>query len=53
LKPFKVEPFLQKLDHCRFEVGYYDENKNPIFTQLDKFQEFDKEFLNKVRVVIV
>jgi len=28
-------------------VGYYDKEKNPIFTQIDGFQGFDKEFFAK------
>ena len=47
LKPFEIKPFLKKLDHCRFEVGYYDKDKKPIFTQIDDFNGFDKEFFEK------
>jgi len=47
LTPFKVQPFLETLDHCRFNVGYYDKDKKPIFTQIDEFKGFDKEFSAK------
>jgi two-component system OmpR family sensor kinase len=46
-KPFKLKPFLEKLDHCRFDVGYYDKDKKPIFTQIENFKGFDKEFFEK------
>ena len=44
MKAFTLKPFLKKLDHCRFDVGYYDKDKKPIFTQIDDFKGFDKEF---------
>lgn len=47
LKPFKLKPFLKNLDHCRFDVGYYDKDKKPIFTQIDDFKGFEKEFFAK------
>ena len=47
LKPFEVKPFLKKLDHCRFDVGYYDKDKQPIFTQIDDFEGFEEEFFAK------
>lgn len=46
-KPFKLKPFLEQLDHCRFDVGYYDKDKNPIFTQIENFKGFDKGFFEK------
>jgi peptide methionine sulfoxide reductase MsrB len=46
-KPFKLKPFLEKLDHCRFDVGYYDKDKKPIFTQIENFKGFDQEFFEK------
>lgn len=36
--------FLQNLKHCRFDVGYYDKNKKPIYTEIDAFDAFDKDF---------
>ena len=47
LKPFDLKPFLKTLDHCRFDVGYYDKDKKPIFTQIDEFKGFKKEFFTK------
>ncbi len=36
--------FLQHLKHCRFEVGYYDVNEKPIYTEIEYFNDFDGEF---------
>jgi len=47
LKPFTLKPFLKNLDHCRFNVGYYDKDQKPIFTQIDDFKGFEKEFFAK------
>ena len=47
LNESELKQFLKKLDHCRFDVGYYDKNKNPIFTQIEDFNGFDKEFFTK------
>jgi two-component system OmpR family sensor kinase len=47
LDAFALKQFLTKLDHCRFDVGYYDKNRKPIFTQIEDFNEFDKEFFTK------
>jgi len=47
LKPFELKPFLKNLDHCRFDVGYYDKDKKPIFTQIDNFKGFEKAFFEK------
>jgi len=46
-KPFELKPYLEKLDHCRFNVGYYDKDKRPIYTQIEDFKGFDKEFFVK------
>lgn len=47
LEPFKLKPFLKGLDHCRFDVGYYDKDKKPIYTQIDDFDGFEKDFFAK------
>lgn len=39
--------FLQNLKHCRFEAGYYDENKKPIYTEIESFSNFDESFFEK------
>ena len=36
--------FLQDLKHCRFEVGYYDKNEKPIYTEIEHFDTFDEDF---------
>lgn len=36
--------FLKELKHCRFQVGYYDKDKNPIYTEIKNFKAFDKPF---------
>ena len=36
--------FLQKLKHCRFNVGYYDEDRKEIFTEIKDEIKFDKDF---------
>ena len=47
LKPFNKIDFLKKLKHCRFEAGYYDENKHPIYTEIEKVDRFDTDFFVK------
>ncbi len=37
-------PYLKQLNECRFEVGYYDKKRQPIYTQIDLFRNFDQEF---------
>jgi len=36
--------FLRDLKHCRFEVGYYDKNEKPIYTEMEHFDTFDEDF---------
>jgi two-component system OmpR family sensor kinase len=36
--------FLKKLKHCRFNVGYYDEDRKAIFTEIKDEIKFDKDF---------
>jgi two-component system OmpR family sensor kinase len=36
--------FLKELKHCRFEAGYYDKDKNPIYTEIKNMKTFDKPF---------
>lgn len=47
LKPFDKTKFLQNLKHCRFQAGYYDENKKPIYTEIDEVGRFDTDFFVK------
>ena len=39
--------FLESLKHCRFDVGYYDRDKDPLFTEIDDVARFDKDFYVK------
>ncbi len=39
--------FLKNLKLCRFQTGYYDKNKKPIYTELDDFEVVDKDFFIK------
>jgi len=39
--------FLKKLKLCRFQVGYYDKDKRPIYTELGDFEVTDKDFFIK------
>jgi len=36
--------FLEKLKHCRFKVGYYDEDRKAIFTEIKDDIKFKKDF---------
>jgi len=36
--------FLKNLKHCRFKVGYYDEDRKPIYTEIGDRIKFDKDF---------
>ncbi len=47
LQPFNKTYFLKNLKHCRFDAGYYDVNKNPIYTEIDKVPRFDTDFFIK------
>jgi len=47
LKAFNKTKFLQNLKHCRFQVGYYAENKKPIYTEIDEVGRFDTDFFVK------
>ena len=38
---------MKKLKHCRFQAGYYDKDKKPIYTEIENMQNFDKEFFIK------
>lgn len=36
--------FLKGLKHGRFQAGYYDKNKKPIYTEIKNMKTFDKPF---------
>ena len=39
--------FLKELKHCRFQAGYYDRDKKPIYTEINDFKATDKDFFIK------
>lgn len=41
---FNIENFLATLKHCRFNVGYYDKEEFPLFTEIDNVSRFDTDF---------
>jgi len=47
LESFNKTSFLKHLKHCRFAVGYYDEYKKPIYTEIDNVSRFDTDFFIK------
>jgi two-component system OmpR family sensor kinase len=47
LIPFHKTNFLKNLKHCRFKAGYYDENKKPLYTEIEKVGRFDTDFFVK------
>ena len=42
-----LETFLKDLKHCRFQVGYYDDHKKPIYSQIDDTVGMDNQFYIK------
>ena len=44
-----LEKFLKDLKHCRFQVGYYDDHKKPIYSEIDDTVGMDNEFYIKER----
>ena len=47
MKNKEVSPpqdFLKTLKHCRFQVGYYDKDKKPYYTEINKVKRFDTDF---------
>lgn len=44
---FDVMEYLEKLDLCRFDVGYYDNSQDSIFTQIEDFDDFEENFFVK------
>lgn len=39
--------FLKALNHCRFEVGYYDGNKKPLYSEIDSVTNFEEVFYSE------
>lgn len=44
LKNFNLKSFLKELKHCRFDVGYYDSDHKPFYTEIESVSKFDEEF---------
>ncbi len=44
---FHKTNFLKNLKHCRFKVGYYDENQKPLYTEIKNVGRFDTTFFIK------
>ena len=44
LTHFNRGNFLKELKHCRFQVGYYSKNKNPLYTEINDVNRFDTDF---------
>ncbi|MEA2046857.1 MAG: HAMP domain-containing sensor histidine kinase [Campylobacterota bacterium] len=44
LKSFDSVTFLKALKRCRFEAGYYDKEKKPVYTEIDHVRRFDTDF---------
>ena len=41
---FNVKHFLETLKHCRFQVGYFDKDRFPLYTEISKVKKFDTDF---------
>ena len=39
--------YLKNLKRCRFDIGYYDDQKKSIYSEIPKFEAFDNNFLVK------
>ena len=39
--------YLKNLKHCRFEIGYYDDQQRSIYSEIPKFEAFKDSFLVK------
>ena len=44
MKVTERNAFLKTLKHCRFKVGYYDEDGKPIYSEISEPVKFDREF---------
>jgi two-component system OmpR family sensor kinase len=44
---FDRNQFLKHLKHCRFKAGYYNQKKEPLYTEIDNVAHFDKDFFVK------
>lgn len=47
LKELEKITFLKNLKHCRFQVGYYDTNEKPLYSEIKEKISFEKDFVEK------
>jgi len=38
------DEFLKQLNHCRFSVGYYNKDREVIYSEIENFKDFNKSF---------
>lgn len=38
------EHYLKNLKHCRFDIGYYDDKKRDLYSEIPQFTRFDQAF---------
>lgn len=43
-QPFDRMKYLEKLDLCRFDVGYYDTSQKQIYSEIEGFGSFSEQF---------
>jgi len=41
---FNERAFLKALNHCRFDVGYYDKDEFSLYTEIPEVERFDNDF---------
>lgn len=41
---FDIKAYLETLKHCRFQVGYYDKDEFPLYTEIEDVERFDTDF---------
>ena len=46
-KEIDRDHYLKNLKHCRFEIGYYDDQQRSIYSEIPKFDAFDDNFFVK------
>jgi len=44
LGTFDIKDYLSRLKHCRFEVGYYDKDEFPLYSEIEEVDRFDTDF---------
>ncbi len=41
---FDLRDYLKTLKHCRFQVGYYDKKRRPVYSEIEQVKRFDTDF---------